>query len=460
MGVEADIIAHLVGAFDGVEPDDLQTRIGSLGRLARADESIGDVDGLLRSWLDNFDQRHASFKNSDAAIADLASWLGVRKGTGTSARGALDWFFEHYAAVLTVLGALATAFYGLAYATFYQAVDVSPEQVGVTPTEILTRSTVGGVAFVVIIGLVIAIYFAPYVPVIAALDVIEGHALPADVAKMVGLALFSCAILLLFEWKLTTQSLEDVAATVAVTVVFPLAMTIRRSKVRGWHIAALRFNSDDFRSLYLASATMALLVLGVLTFVFADDDGKQAREGIRIGPETIFGIPFLGLKAEPAFLDWRGEEPSGFEIPRCVLYLGHSDSTTTVYDAKQSRTMQLPENQVIVTIRQERTSCNAPVNHGRPEIAEQPGGKLACRPGTWTEHPQPDFHYSWIRDGYELDARRAQLNLRPYDADQAFRCAVEASTGFGSDVAYSQFFIPRKERLGVSVSANRAVAAG
>jgi hypothetical protein len=457
--VEADIVDRLASAFDGVEHDDLQTRIGSLGRHARAGESAGDVDGLLSSWLANFDRRQASFKNADAAIADLASWLGVRKGTGTGARSALDWFFEHYAAVLTVLGALATAFYGLAYATFYGAVDVSPEQVGVTPTEILTRSTVGGVAFVVIVGLVIAIYFAPYVPVIAGLDVVEGHASLWDVAKIVGLALFSCTVLLLFEWKLATLSLQGVAATVAFTVVFPLAMTARWNRTRGGYIAALRFNSNDFRSLYLASATVALLFLGVLTFAFAEEDGKQAREGIRIGPETIFGIPFLGLKAEPAFLDWRGDEPSGFELPRCVLYLGHSDNTTTVYDAKQSRTMQLPENQVIVTIRQERTSCTAPVNHGRPKIAERSGGMLTCRPGAWTEHPQPHFHYSWIRNGYELDARSARLDRRPYGADQAFRCAVEASTGFGSDVAYSHFFIPRKERLSISVSTNRAVAA-
>jgi len=408
------------------------------------------VRQLLPVWREHLDERAEGLANPDLALADLASWLGLRRRGLGDLQSGIGWFFDHYAAALTVLGLLATAFYGLAYATFYHAVDSSPEQVGVTTTQILAQSAVGGIAFVAFGGLVVLAYFAPYVPVIAALDVVEGYAGKSQYLKLVGFSASVCVGWLLVLGTTADGGIDAEIALLAVVwfVVAPLLLGLRYGKARGIHLAPLHFRIRDFGVFYLACATVALVVLGVATFFAADEDGKKASEGERIGSSGIAGISYLGLKAEPAFLTWRGEAPAEFHLPRCVLYLGHSDGAETVYDYHQRRTMQLPESAVIVTIRQDRSSCAAPINEEKPIVRKlRAEAGLVCEPGRWTAYPHPRYRYRWIRDGFEMNQTASNsLTLHERDVDQSFRCAVEASTSLGSDVAYSRYFVPGRGR--------------
>jgi hypothetical protein len=326
----------------------------------------------------------------------------------------------------------------------------------VTTTQILAQSAVGGIAFVAIGGLVLLAYIAPYVPVAAAFDVVEGYASGMQYLKLIGLSVLVClgwlAAVLVADGGIDSETL---VATIAWFVVFPILFGLRFGRSRGVHLAPLHFRIRDFGVVYIGCVAVALVVLGVATFVAANEDGNKASEGERIGSSGIAGLSYLGLKAEPAFLTWRQTAPAEFHLPRCVLYLGQSNGSETVYDYHQRRTMQLPESAVIVTIRQDRSSCAAPINEEKPVVRRlraAPG--LVCEPGRWTAYPHPRYRYRWIRDGFEMDQTPSNsLPLHRWDVDQSFRCAVEAHTSLGSDVAYSRYFVPGRGRRSSEVVA-------
>jgi hypothetical protein len=126
-----ELTGRLAEALGGeLDEGALRRRVKGLVRRAEKERGETVVGRLLPAWEGQLDERAERFANADAAMADLANWMGLRRRGLGDLQSAIGWFFDHYAAALTVLGLLATAFYGLAYATFYHAVDSSPNRLG------------------------------------------------------------------------------------------------------------------------------------------------------------------------------------------------------------------------------------------------------------------------------------------------------------------------------------------
>lgn len=450
--VSDSVVASLAAAFDIENATSVRKRVEALiaGAEAREGSDEGEVATLVDAWNEKFSARKDSFSNLDNALADLSSWLGVKKRSRTTAREIGSTFADHYLPALTVLGVLATTFYGYAYTVFYKAVDATPEQVGVTTTDALARSAVGGVTFIVFAGAVLFFMLAPIVAPASGSDAPEaGHGSGEAFAGQLALIALGVGA-----WLGTASLVADLSVTEAAPIIVPLVviqivlcLRVNFRKRPRFYIAPLRFKPREFGVLYLTSVAGALVVLAGVTLWMASHDGDRASDGLEVEPDGIIGVPLLGLSAEPAFLTWRDAKPADFTLPRCVLYLGQDGDTTTVYDAKQRRTIQLPGNEVIVTIRHDRTSCTAPINEAKPAIAPRPHHVLECRPGKWSAYPEPSYRYTWTRNGYEMEPKRwGTLKTHPNDFDHAYRCRVEATTGFGSDVAYSRFIVVGRDR--------------
>lgn len=439
-------------AFELDDAAPVQERVEKVLLAAQRSESAtpAGTEALLASWTKAFASRKGAFANVDEALSDLSVWLGAKRRGQRTLRRTAGWFFEHYAAVFAVAGVLATAFYGHAYATFYRAMDASPEQVGVTTAETLARSAVGGVVFVALIGTLIFFLIAPYIPPASGSETPEAR--PAkwpELLPQLGLIAAAFGAWFVVGELLSAESVSDVAVVAIPIALLQLALSLRFNPRKRplLRVAPLRFIPREFGALYVGSAAAAVVVLAVAVLVLADENGERASTGREVEVEGPLGLPLLGVAAEPAFLAWREPMPEGLDLPRCVLYLGQADGTSTIYDSRQRRTVQLSSDQVLVTVRHDRTSCEAPINDVRPEIVPSEKGRLLhCHHGGWSAYPTPDFDYTWTENSLPYEEREeGVIEVLPGDIAHAYRCRVEAHTGFGSDVAYSGFYVPGAE---------------
>ncbi len=417
-----------------------------VNRSARQHELSGEIlGGLLLGWRAAFKTRRENLPKLDDAMADLGDWLGVKSQAEISLRRAAGWFFDHYAAVIGLAGILATAFYGVAYASFYRALDTTPDAVGITTAQILARSVVGGVVCIFSITILIAGVVAPYVPALFALDakLDEGGNWPKFFA-VCGLAI--CASL---AWWFAASPLEGQDPTAWALVVFPLLAIVFSLRFRkgglGVQPRHLRFRVSDFTVVWAPALAVGLLILVFSVFTIAHREGVRAADGKAISPPTVFGQTILGLYARPAFITWTSQRPEGLRIPSCVLYLGETGGGAVVYDASQRRTVRLPEGGVVVTVRNDRTSCAAPVVAKRPSIRLVHRGLYKCMPGDWGSYSPPIHRFAWFENGFETqtDARAANLfRIGREDVSLRIRCEVEAVNDSGADVSYSRYTVP------------------
>ena len=68
--------------------------------------------------------------------------------------------------------------------------------------------------------------------------------------------------------------------------------------------------------------------------------------------DPIF-VPDVGIRAEEAALSWIGDAPPEYEdLPQNeLMLLGRPGGTIFVYDVTERRTVQIPDAEVIVSIR-------------------------------------------------------------------------------------------------------------
>jgi hypothetical protein len=159
----------LIDAYPKARETDLRSEIDATVDAAEEHGLAGtELEAQIQSWVLQLPRRRAEWVSAQAALADLhrllvgpISWWGK---IWRALRRVASFAAAHWAPFLTVVVGVAGAFYGVAYARFYARLDVTPDQVGLAPTQIVTQSVIGGLVLVLLILLGIFCFVLPLIP--------------------------------------------------------------------------------------------------------------------------------------------------------------------------------------------------------------------------------------------------------------------------------------------------------
>jgi hypothetical protein len=434
----------------------LETEIQKLtGAASAAGMSEEELDRLLRSWVAQFPRRRSSWIGTEAALADLSNLLNgpgnKKQKAWNQARRRAGWAIDHYVAVASMVTILATLFYGYAYTVFFQKLGITPEQAGLTPPWFLTRSALGGLALTLCVALALYAFALPFIPLRddAAAQTTKGSI------------------------KKTFRNLLIVLGGAAYLVVFALALDIpfRGALFVGaipvgiFLLTSFRLLTHDNRALpnprpinfdfdkYLAIFLVPVLPVGLIaaatvTITNAYLYGEKASEGYAVRAPKAFGLPLLGVRAEPALIDWR-ESSAGRGFPPCALYVDGADGSKFLYDQRSGRTLQVQSDVMDIELRNRADTCDAPFNRVLPRLEGVHRAAVKCYPGDWRTYLSPNYRYQWVHEGLLLDNDSPHPRIFRRELPfllEGVKCRVVASNYFGTDVAVSRRWHPADSR--------------
>ncbi|HVO55348.1 MAG TPA: hypothetical protein VMT37_13135 [Solirubrobacterales bacterium] len=444
MALELDpLVALLVRAYPREHESELRGRLDRLivEACAQPDMDEAELEEQVSAWVTQFPRRREDWTSVDLALADLRRVLlpspQTRRARILRRLGRLaEIAAEHYIAAAGLVAALASAFYGLAYARFYESMGITPEQAGFTPAQVVAHSIVGGLVLLILITAAIFLFFVPLIP--AREEKMEAGArrhwgpvawnLTFTLAAAAGLAAL-CA-LAGRRWELIMYLLVIQLVWWALT---SLVISERRLKP-----ALLEISVDRYVVTGIACLIPAVLATGVVTYLKAESLGERATVGRAVRNPKIGVFPFLGVHAEPAEVAWVAD-PKLRTLPRCVLYLGSSEGDAVLYDSHSSSTFHVPTGNIAIDLEGDRSSCEAPVNVRSPEIVPDGAGKVICRHGDWRPSEHARYEYEWIWVDHELvdngDGRPWLLYEWAFPPNAVVYCRVTAHTAIGEDTA-------------------------
>lgn len=451
--LKTQIVERIASAHPKSNKEALLERLTAILAEARALDVDEDVIAeQLESWYVQFPRRRHSWPSAETALGDLHNLLvgprSRRAKTWHWLTTAANWAFDHYVAVASLLVAVATAFYSLAYARFYDSLELTPEQVGLTPTQILTHSVVGGVTLTALIAVG---FYCVLVPILPVRDDPQAQNDRGNRADLLANALFTGfgALALLCLLVLAGAPLFPIVVLEGLIAAIFLASSFRAGLGRGHRpgLRPLRFSSERYLIVAVAIAIpVGLLVAGGTTFSAAGYLGWRVSEGLAVNDAKIMGVPFLGVRAAPALISWGAGSQPVVGMPSCVFYLGTSNGNDIFYDHRSRSTFHVPADEVAVELRSEMSTCEAPYNATRPSVRAGDDGALICSPGSWHSYMSPLFAYEWISEGIRLEDDDGDL-ARVFKTEselwpgRQIRCRVTATTSFGSDTAVSRISI-------------------
>lgn len=401
----------------------------------------------LESWRQQLSLRSAGWANADTALADLQRLLrGAQPRRPTLLPRLPDiagWVFDHWIAVGSLLTLIVSGFYGLAYARFYEELDISPEQAGLTTAQIISHSIIGGLAITGLASGIFFLVFAPVVPSKDASDTRSNIGSWANVGVNASITLFGSLVLALLAFA--TKAPVTVAGPLIALLFFFFALSslgIKREKVRLKLVPSLlEFSAARYLALLVVSLAFGVAMTGLVTYTKAHNLGARARDGEAVRDPEIFGVPFLGVHAEPTLIAWNIREPHALRIPHCALYLGATDGQDVLYDHRTESTIQVPSNDIVLGLRRERTTCEAPVNLDIPIVRSIPRNRFRCSHGRWENSSGATYSYRWTVEGSsapaQLGGESAVLDPAGFGFDAVAFCHVTAATPLGQDVAVS-----------------------
>jgi hypothetical protein len=405
------------------------------------------VRRLLERWRESFvEARQSALPTADDAIRDLEAWLGL-KPARRAWRTGVSWVFEHATPVFTLLTIGGSAFFGLAYFRFYDALGLTPDEAGLGTAQILARSVLGTLALLITISVAVYLFFLPFIPRLAAADLPAATPKPLSrgekyaVVTLVAIdgLLLALVFVIYFRpldlWFVLVQLALLLLAYVFVT--FNVRIAVARPRLR-MQFRPVLFRMRDFVSGFLFCVASMFTIVTLIIHSVASDQARDARQGNAVRGWSFLSMPVLGVRAEPARVTWIGSRPKGLLLPRCVLYLGRSDSSLAVYDVVRKDTLRLSASDVVVSVRRDRTSCLAPTNKRLPKVREIAAGTYECSRGMWDKGVE-EVSYRWTLDGYGLDrADEERLALNDYWPARTISCRVKAENAHGADAAYSR----------------------
>ena len=449
------LLAALTAAYPKADAGRLRDRLEVLVLEARNEgHSDSEIEEQLQSWRIQLFRRRGDWISAEAALSDLQrlllagpqSWWGK---TWNWLRRIAGFAVNHYVPVAGTVVAIGSALYGLAYAQFYDSLDITPEQAGLTPGQILAHSVIGGLVLVVLIAFALFCVFVPMIPMREKPAEASGNWM--DVIKNAILTL--AAIWALFK----LGSLADVR----VSLILPYALfsvlgfffASLNATHRGWRpvvqLAPLDISFERYVVVMIVCTFPALFLTGSLTFLEAKELGEKVSVGKAVRDPRIGVFPFLGVRAEPALLTWTGRNRVP-QVPHCVLYLGSSEGKLVVYDHRSSSTFRIPDNEAALQLQSEMSSCEAPTALRTPSVLRFKPGQMRCTHGKWHSNVKPDFSYEWIAEGYKVEYNRGphwllpEKGLRP---ETVVYCRVKATTPLGDNTAISAPAIITRESI-------------
>jgi hypothetical protein len=445
----ADLLAHVYRHRD---PTAVRDRVDATVDEARQyGLTAGEIQELLRSWSVQFPRRRDDWISIDAALADIRRLL-----LGPQSRGAKTWHrmhrlagkaIEHYGATAGLIAVIGTTFYGLAYARFYDGLNITPEQAGLTPAQILTHSAAGGMALIVLIATAV---FCTLLPVVAVRDDHSAEAARGSWGEFWSNCLLTAAgIGLMFLLAALIGAPTDMPVGFSgIALVLLLGFSFRPSR-DGWRSHGLeprplRFEGDRYLTVCLAAALpVGLLLTGYETFTHAEYLSARVGRGQAVRDPKIAGLPFLGVRAEPALVSWSSGRPPGSDIPHCIFYLGGADGDAAFYDHRSDSTFRVPADDFSLELRGGITSCEVPVNLHLPTARPRADGDLVCTRGRWESFLRPRYYFDWTAEGETIQSQDPKRKSRVLDQKAAehhhgVHCRVTAENHLGLDFAVSR----------------------
>jgi hypothetical protein len=323
---------------------------------ARAKAELGLNDSLADDLLDHwrtqrFPARRDSLAGPDAAFSDLQRW--VMGGGQKTAQPAVNWVVVHAPQLLAVSAVLASALFGLYYSDFYESLGVSPEEVGIGSTEILTRSVMGGVALAFLFAFVLLLALLPTIAVLTPeLDdktaIQRRRPAPLEWVGFLGLMAFAGLVINdASESEYYQAFLEDPSEVPIIFLGAPLVIALWRTFKRSGPLLRLRLR-------FLGFVGLMLLPVGVIAIptvlpVLADDRAEDVRLGQAVEPLEVADLPVLGVRAQPARLLLTDRQPGDLAQDRCLLYLGQGDGQLVAYVPSRETTLRVPTNVAATT---------------------------------------------------------------------------------------------------------------
>lgn len=460
-GKAAQVAKEVALAYPGSDVALIEARLASI--VAEVEESIDAdaVDGQLESWRVDLYWRRARWADPYAALADLERRIRRAAPRPEEVLPKLKTFagnaIEHWVVVASLVTLVVSGFYGLAYARFYGILDTTPEEVGFSTARIISNSVAGGLTLAALGSVGFFLLMAPLVPRLEDECRCERRASWRDVGLNAAVAL--AAAVALFWVLLSVDAPLPGAAFVAgmylCGIVPPTSFRIDRAR-RRVKLRRLDFKLDNYVAVLVSGVAVGVLMTALVTYVEAENLGNEARDGIAVRNPDIVGVPFLGVRAEPARIVWKERASEALPIPGCVFFLGSSSAYTLLYDHRTERTLQVPNGNLALSLRQERTTCEAPVNLKPPRVRRLADGRYQCFPGRWDGDPRRSFDFRWSAEGdtiRKVFGGDSQVMLPPaLHLGKVVRCHVTATTPLGADVAISQGVvlapIPRRRPSG------------
>lgn len=347
----------------------------------------------------------------------------------------------------------ATLFYSLAYSQIYDAVGVTPEEVGFAPTQILTHAAAGGIMLVLLVSLATFLVFVPAAPVRD--DPASWRQRGSWFRFLLNAMLTGLAFCLLAGLGEATNAPDGLVLLLGgVALLFLVAGGLRIRKRRRWpgiEPRPLRFTLERYSILAAIAVPVGLLFAAIGIFTQAQILRDRLANGVAVKGSEIVGMPFLGVKAEPALVSWVSEAHPDIQMPRCAIYLGRSEGDSVFYDQGSQGTFHVPSASIVVELRGDLYHCDGPVNVRRPSIHTRPDGTLVCRRGQWESFLRPGFTFEWLSRGLlipvELKKRfgpeMTPDTLRIWSV-RSVHCRITALSDFGKARASSESVLVRE----------------
>ena len=98
--------------------------------------------------------------------------------------------------------------------------------------------------------------------------------------------------------------------------------------------------------------------------MFSDATEPEGTPPVEYDPNARRHFPgldhpaVLGLRAQPAPVDWLGSSPPQPNLGRALIYLGSGGGTAILFDSEARRTERLPESDLAIRVRAGATLCS------------------------------------------------------------------------------------------------------
>jgi hypothetical protein len=283
---------------------------------------------------------------------------GTESGRLDAMRELQEWLPKNVStlpALVGLAGALAYGALNVASTIFYEALGVTPSDVGLGYGELLAR--------VAVIGAIVGATALVGIPVITGIVHVgvRWRGIPrSGVRAWIKLLLFGGVAICGYDLVLSVPpplALRWSAADLFALAVFAALLAI------GVLIGIVFFDKDlankcGVNLRYVLAAGVAWLLLAPLSFMaHAVEGAHEVQHGHR-QRASLFGAPFP-WQVTVASVTWTGPQPRPPQSYGCLLYLGSSGNAAVFYDPSSpvKRSIRVPTADVVVDVYPDRTSC-------------------------------------------------------------------------------------------------------